>query len=143
MKPIQNRNFDLFSQIIPFEILKELENVKLTSRGFMDLSIEVLEENQGKFKIAMGHYFFQNGDLCPDPDMELTLCPDQKTLTADSITQFYGAYQTAVADGPNGQKVENPKIRQELNQFLRFWLKNLVDQRFCYKTNPFPVQKAS
>jgi uncharacterized protein YqiB (DUF1249 family) len=47
--------------------------VKMKAEPFMDLCIDVLWQKGTVTNISMAHYFEQNGDLVPDPDMEVML----------------------------------------------------------------------
>jgi hypothetical protein len=133
MKPIAERNYDLFVSILPIEVLIEKQYVKLAATGFMDLSIEILEEADGGYDIAMAHYYLQNGDMCPDPDMQLFLDPVKKTLTGLSITHAMGLYKCAFLDTNGGHRNLDLRVVEELNKFLGFWLRNLRDQGFSGK----------
>jgi hypothetical protein len=37
--------------------------------GFMDLNLDLLSRNGETITVALSHYYEQNGDLIPDPDM--------------------------------------------------------------------------
>ncbi len=47
------------------------EYLKLKSGGFMDLNIDFLYDEDGKYTISMAHNYVQNGDVMADPDMEI------------------------------------------------------------------------
>ena len=101
-----------------------LSHIVLKSEGFMDLHFEKIGENT----YSLAHYFEQNGDLVPDPDMEIRLDPKNKTveaLTYQSQMTFSRVY-------PNPEKpfLVNLRVRKELNDFLGFWLRNLIQQGF-------------
>lgn len=104
-------NYKRLMEIIPWEILKERGALKLKSEGFMDLSVNLLEDN----RISITHYYEQNGDLVPDPDMEITIYPETKTAWAETF-QDYRVYQTAEKHG------------YDLQRFLRMWLRNIKMQ---------------
>lgn len=101
---------------------------KFKSEGFMDLSIDVLNDSNGFKTIAMAHNFIQNGDVMADPDMEVKIHKEMKmaealTYQLDSL----GIYQKVYSD--DGTKV-NPKLKRDLNKFLNQWLTNLKNQGF-------------
>jgi len=91
------------------------------SEGFMDLHVERLAEN----KISLTHYFKQNGDLVPDPDMEIKI--NDKFGTAEALTfQDQFSYMEVYPD-----KVHiNMRAKKELNTFLLMWLDNIKKQGF-------------
>lgn len=97
------------------------ESVHLKSSGFMDLVIEKLGENH----FSLTHYYEQNGDLCPDPDMEIKVFPKEKMAEALSFQDQFG-YRKVYPDLNH----VNIKAKKELNEFLDTWLKNLHEQGF-------------
>jgi uncharacterized protein YqiB (DUF1249 family) len=99
------------------------EGIKLKADGFMDLHIDVLMHEKDKTTIAMAHYYKQNGDMVPDPDMEIAVYPDRKMAEALSYQDTYSYRQ--VYPEPN---MVNPKAKTELNQFLNQWLNNIKMQ---------------
>jgi len=52
--------------------------LKLKSAGFMDLIIEKIAPDQ----ISITHYYEQNGDLVPDPDVTVRIFPEIKQAEA-------------------------------------------------------------
>ena len=95
--------------------------LKLQSSCFMDLHVESLGNNI----ISLSHYYRQNGDSIPDPDMTIKVY-DHGVVEALTYQDSFG-YQQVYTD--DGQKYY-PKLKQELNQFLDFWLTNLWKQGF-------------
>lgn len=96
------------------------EGIKLKAPGFMDLHIDVLLQEKDKTTIAMAHYYKQNGDMVPDPDMEIAIYPDRKMAEALSYQDSFGYRQVYPEPG-----MVNPKAKSELNQFLNQWLNNI------------------
>jgi hypothetical protein len=93
----------------------------------MDLSIELLEKNPESISISLTHYGEQNGDLMADPDMEIRIYSEYKTIEALSFQNDYiGIYQRVYRE-PNRVNI---RLKEELNQFLNTWLKNLNNQGF-------------
>lgn len=103
---------------------QETSHVTLKSGGFMDLHFENIGENT----FAMAHYFEQNGDLVPDPDMEIRVNPELKTVEALSY-QCQLAY-TVVYPDPENPNMFNIRAKIELNNFLGMWLRNIINQGF-------------
>ena len=87
----------------------------------MDLVIERIGDNH----YSLTHYFEQNGDLCPDPDMEIRVFPKEKIAEALSYQDSFG-YRVVY---PEPGKIDI-RAKKELNQFLDMWLSNLKSQGF-------------
>jgi adenine-specific DNA methylase/uncharacterized protein YqiB (DUF1249 family) len=118
---IVHENYNKLMKIAPGILNGRYRYMKLKAPGFMDLVIEKLYEN----RISLSHYYEQNGDLMSDPDMELIVDQNQKTLTAatfqqDNMAIYHAAYQ--------GDELINPDLEDELNDFLGDWLSNIVRQ---------------
>lgn len=95
--------------------------LKLKSSGYMDLTIERLGMNQ----LSLTHYYLQNGDLVPDPDMQIEI--SFKEHSANVVTfQNSLIFQTVYLSGGG----INLELQRELNSFLHGWLKNLKVQGF-------------
>ena len=105
--------------------LKEGAQV-LKSEGFMDLHFECIGPNT----FALAHYFTQNGDMVPDPDMEIRVFPDLKMVEALTLQNQF-AFSRVYPD-PERPTAFYPKVKKELNSFLAFWLKNIMSQGFRY-----------
>ncbi len=99
------------------------EAITLTAGGFMDLHIDTLDrDDAGNITLALAHYYRQNGDSVPDPDMEVKV---YKHGMAEAL-----AYQDSFGYRrvyPEPGKVA-PRAKRELNSFLAYWLKNILDQ---------------
>lgn len=97
--------------------------VHLKSGAFMDLTVEILWREPGFTHLSMTHYYEQNGDLVPDPDMEIKIHHDMNMAEAMTF-QDYRSYQQVY---PEPGKVY-PKLKRQLNAFLNQWLTNLKHQ---------------
>jgi hypothetical protein len=65
--------------------------------GFMDLNLDLLSHNDEIITVALSHYYEQNGDLIPDPDMVIRI--DTKTETVEALTfQDTYTYREAYLD---------------------------------------------
>ena len=60
---IERRNYELFEDIAKPLLTNDAYYMKFTSPGFMDLNIEIIDEN----RLAIAHNFELNGDLMADP----------------------------------------------------------------------------
>ncbi|RYE52673.1 MAG: DUF1249 domain-containing protein [Sphingobacteriales bacterium] len=99
------------------------EGLKLTADGFMDLHVDVLWHEKDKTTIAMAHYYKQNGDMVPDPEMQIAVYPDRKMAEALTYQDSFGYREVYPEEG-----MVNPKAKTELNQFLNQWLNNIKMQ---------------
>jgi hypothetical protein len=96
---------------------------KLSIKNYMDLVVQKIGKNE--YRIA--HYYEQNGDLMGDPEMTVRI--DQELKTVEALTfqmDALGLYQEVY---PEPGKYY-PRLKKELNDFLRQWLKNLEQQGF-------------
>jgi uncharacterized protein YqiB (DUF1249 family) len=94
-------------------------------KAFMPLSVDTLDREGKRLHIALAHNFEQNGDLVPDPDMELRV--DLEAETVEALTfQDQLVYQEVY---PASGKVL-PNLKSSLNSFLSTWLSNLRTQGF-------------
>ncbi len=95
----------------------------------MPLSVDRLYcEKEGATRISIAHNYIQNGDVCPDPDMEIRIYPDRKmaeAMTFHNALLFQEVYFTK-----DGQQMVYPKLKRQLNTFLKQWLLNLKRQGF-------------
>ena len=122
--------------IIYERIFKKLERImgdlsripaymKFEAYGFMDLSMDKLYADWQSVTIALSHYFRQNGDMVPDPDMEVRIYPAMKMAEALTYQDCFGFRMVY----PNPDEV-NLKAKKDLNVFLNQWLSNILRQGF-------------
>lgn len=97
----------------------------------MDLNLDLLFEEDGKYTIAMAHNYIQNGDVMADPDMEIRIIPSMKMAEALSFRQDGGIpINQHVYEEVDGKTMVYPMIKKELNTFLSGWLLNIKNQGF-------------
>ena len=113
-----HRQFTAFSE-------SEDYAVKITSEGFMPLSIE----KHGK-QITVTHYFEQNGDLVPDPDMEFVDFGGEDWLPV-AIQHSTGLYCKAAEQAASGNWLISQRAMCDLKSFARIWARNLMVQGFA------------
>lgn len=97
--------------------------VKMKAEPFMDLCIDVLRQQGTVTQISMAHYFEQNGDLVPDPDMEVMLMHVTR-MALPVHFQNAIAYRVCI----EGTKVINGKELADQSSFLSIWLRNIKSQ---------------
>ncbi|MHB8967273.1 MAG: DUF1249 domain-containing protein [Thermoleophilia bacterium] len=98
---------------------------KFVAHGFMDLGVDRLYGDKESVTIALSHYFKQNGDMVPDPDMEVRIYPEMKMAEALTYQDSFGFQQVY----PTPSQV-NLKAKKDLNVFLNQWLSNIIAQGF-------------
>lgn len=117
-------NYERILKLIPgIENMKLGDSGKLTSEGFMDLSYEVLDLRTNRLDIAITHYYKQNGDLVPDPDMRIWLDLEKK-MAFPMWFQNSIAYRACIDEN---DRVSIKEFKQQ-SAFLSQWLRNLKSQ---------------
>jgi hypothetical protein len=104
---------------------KKIEN---SGGAFMAVSVDFLSRNaDGSCLYAVAHRFEQNGDLCPDPDVEFYVTPLGVAPTA--IDQIMG-YQRAVEFDERGV-VSRIRLgaQADITSFCNGWLRNIREQQ--------------
>jgi uncharacterized protein YqiB (DUF1249 family) len=115
----------------PLRDLRSCRSYRLRARGFMDLVVEVLpqDDETGAMVLSMVHYFEQEGDLCRDPEMTVRVFLPQDgrdgAVEALSFEQSIPPIYQLVYPKPG---MVAPQLKRELNEFLTFWLRNLKAQ---------------
>jgi len=121
-------------QIIP-DLIKHIEagkdsgkSVKDPKGGLMNLNFDYLgKDKKGNHLIALSHLFEQNGDMVPDPDMQIRILPEMEMAEAMTFQDQYG-YQEVYPDQGDGKEYVDLRRKKELNQFLSQWLTNIIKQ---------------
>jgi len=127
MSTIPHANFQKLLHLIPNLSTLQMEHYLRFEAGksFMPLSVDVLYRQGNHLRIALAHNFEMNGDLVPDPDMEVLV--DCEAGTVEALTfQDQRAYRE-VHPEPG---VTLQHLRNDLNSFLSQWLTNIRNQRF-------------
>ena len=122
---VNQQNFKRLAEIIDLDAIREQRFDSAVSKvsGFMDLHYDFLYGSDATATIAL-HYSYQvNGDSVPDPDMELRVHFERKTVRALTYQDSFG-YQDV--ERPNG--AIDGALQRKLDRFATLWLKNLVDQ---------------
>jgi uncharacterized protein YqiB (DUF1249 family) len=112
------------------------------SPPFMELHLDVLgvEQVHGRRwrRIALAHNYTQNGDVMADPDMEIRVSLDPAWPAAEALTyqlDSLGVYQEVY---PEPDRVA-PRLKRELNAFLKTWLRTLKEQGHSLAPQPTGV----
>jgi hypothetical protein len=78
--------------------------------------------------ISVSHYFEQNGDLVPDPDVEL----QYPSWTPTAITQCIG-YRREKFIERDGKTFVDRHFHSEVSAFLSMWGRNILAQGWADK----------
>lgn len=99
---------------------------------YMALCVERLTED----RFSLAHYFEQNGDLVPDPDMELWRAPNGRVYPVN-ITQSFGGFRRVLTFGDDGKPASfSPRGQRELASFAALWFRNIkLQQRLGRRRN--------
>lgn len=131
---LDEQNFKRFVDLFGEEILAINEGTcrrYTAGEGFMPLSVEVLYRPEpGVLRFAMAHRWkHPSGDLIADPDMELVVDTNTKTLSARSFQMdLPPVYQTA--DDEDLGETKCNITSQKLASFLATWLTNIKSQKY-------------
>ena len=93
-------------------------HVRFDMPGYQRLVIE----RHGEL-ISVAHYFEQNSDLVPDPEVEL----HYPTWTPTAITQAIG-YRREKFIPRDGQTLVDTRFHREVSSFLNMWARNIQAQ---------------
>lgn len=99
---------------------------KLEKPPYQPLHIDVLERGSDFVTIALAHYYEQNGDLVPDPDMTVKLYP--KHRMAEALTFQNSLVYTEVYPIIDGTRMVRLNAKLDLNRFLLGWVRNIRQQ---------------
>ena len=129
-RDIYARIYQKLQKVVP-ELMAIEESGKSKVDGYMDLNLDILHKRSTRIVIALSHYYKQNGDMIPDPDMELTVYPKLEIAEALSYQDSF-CYRTIYSDDKG---TEDIKAKKELNAFLDQWLSNLIEQGHCIEAD--------
>lgn len=98
--------------------------LRLDMPGFDRLVIERAGINQ----VRVAHYFDQQGNLIPDP--EIIFFTGNSDWVPIKITQVIGGHRVYAVPTPDGQSVimTNPNRQADLASFVEMWAKNIKIQ---------------
>jgi len=106
-------------------------HMRINNSPYMDLVIESWRcgshpEDLGARHTSVAHYYEQNGDLIPDPDVVI----DTGTGAPIEISQWCGTCRARWWDEDRGCGVVNPRQDKDIRTFLNVWSRNLKAQGF-------------
>lgn len=98
--------------------------LKVRREPYMDLVIEAFDHPTFGRLVSVAHYFEQNGDLVPDPEVEMTI--DGTPL---ELRQVQG--RTLCRWEQGGKVYIKPRAERDVRSFLAMWGRNLREQGFA------------
>ncbi len=131
------KTYQSFSKNL-LKLLGDATAVRITSDGFMPLSIEDIGlDPEGRRQIAISHTAVQNGDLMRDPEMVFVFFYLGEFLAAEPISfrnDFMGMMQEVYQYDDSGKRTHvHPRLKADLKSFARMWFRNLRQQGFFDK----------
>ena len=115
----------------PLADARTVDNARGT---FMPVTVDCLRVARSGSLYAVAHRFEQNGDLCPDPDVEFLvtddpLQPGAKAVYPTAIDQTFG-YRRYVELDVDGNPVRLNRAGQaDLASFCTMWMRNIKGQQ--------------
>jgi len=138
MKMVQETNYDKMEKLGIIQAVHDLadsENdsyARFQAEGYMDLIVEVIGKKNDKVLVSMAHYYQQNGDSVPDPEMEILVDFKYRMAHAISFSNAFGMVRSEFQEGDGGVLID-PRAKKENDAFLGKWLSNLKQQGFKLK----------
>ena len=124
-----HENYLLLRELAPMILINETTYMKFVAGDhMMPLSIELIDDD----RIAISHYFEQNGDMMADPDMEFMFDNEKEELSARTFQQDNMNYYRDVS--MDGDIVLDPELEEELNVFANQWLHNIINNDYYLET---------
>lgn len=124
---IYEQNFKRLKKIVGEDLHKRPAYLRLESSGYMPLTFDLLYEEKDFARYAMTHWYEQNGDLIPDPEMVIEI----KAATVEALSiQNAPPFNRIVSVYNSDRTKVNPSQKREQNSFLALWLRNISAQGF-------------
>ncbi|MCJ7571058.1 MAG: hypothetical protein MUO82_04180 [Candidatus Thermoplasmatota archaeon] len=121
---------DNYRRLFLLGVMDITSSKKIKSKGYMDLNIDVLEDNDETRVIAMAHNIIMDGDLIADPEMTIKLFKN----TAETKVLTYKVYSLGVYEKIyESENVVDYHSMYYLNRYLNNWLITL-EERGYYTT---------
>lgn len=99
---------------------------KSQQTGYMDFNLELIHQDDTGHYVAISHYYIQNGDMVPDPDMVLLVDTKNEQVIPLSFQNAL-TYKTVFDDIYDRKMISTRELKGQ-NSFLSTWLKNLFNQ---------------
>lgn len=106
--------------------LEKLPDAAKSERpNYMPLCFDKLFKDEAGITVSLAHYYYQNGDACPDPDMTMRIDHAAKMVHPLSYQDSMRYQEVDEADPSNPRTI---KLREALAAFLAQWLDNATAQ---------------
>ncbi len=102
-----------------------VSNRKLDNGGFMAVSVERI----GAHRFSVAHYFEQNGDLVPDPDLELVHYSGSWYACAITHALPFGYHRALTCTDTGRPDRWWPREYNSLRSFATMMLRNIRNQQ--------------
>ena len=99
-------------------------HARVVCGGYMPLVIEKHTKT-----VSITHYYEQNGDLVPDPDMEFYLT--EFGWVPAAIQFCTGTYRRATEYNDEGKLMANKKELRDQEAFAKMWARNILAHGFA------------
>lgn len=138
MKVLNQRSAKIFNKLIALlpepEAYQTAVVVDNTEGAFMPVYFERLHKNTVIFGMkcdtyTLAHYYKQNGDMVPDPDMEFAVLVDNPTMIFPMSFEARGMFSTRSVFFKNGKWWWNKKAQVGEASFANIWLNNIKHQQ--------------
>lgn len=123
---IERSSYELLAKLFGGNLDNLPESAKSEVRGYMALHFDVLERRAHVYEVSLAHYYKQNGDSVPDPDMQMLVDTQAHTVHALSY-QDWAMYQETF-DMCTGRREYRPREYGSQSRFLARWLRNCIVQ---------------
>lgn len=124
MKPISKKASMVLDHLTRGLAVGEARKLDHAPGAFMALSVDRLTSTT----YSCAHYYEQNGDLCPDPDMVFWRAETGAWLPVSFQDSF--GYRRALELGADGQPAKvAPRTLRDLVSFTGTWMENIRQQQ--------------
>lgn len=130
MTALNKTAYKTLAKLIEGLEINQSRKIDNASGIFMPVSVEVLEVKNSIKRVAISHYYEQNGDLMADPDMEFLVMESIGFAQAVTYKQDgLGIYQVARWIDENGRELCRPGLLRDINHFACQWMRNIRQQQ--------------
>lgn len=103
-RDIYARIYRKLQKVVP-DLLTIEESGKSKVDGYMDLNLDVLHKRSNRLLIALSHYYKQNGDMIPDPDMQIAVYPKLELAEAIAYQDSF-SYREIYSDDKGTEDIK-------------------------------------
>ncbi len=129
MKMLNRTATAIFRSLIEGLAVGEAKKIGDGKGGIMAVHVDCLEQHpDGARLYAVAHRFVQNGDSCPDPDVEFYVTPLGVAPTAIDHPPPFGYARYVTFEGGKPARW-NPRGQRDLTSFCNTWMVNIQAQQ--------------